>query len=86
MNRKVWLHVIYILGMLYTREQKSAFMICFYYKKVKSYVFMYLYVKTANVKIHFWYIFYTLLVYTKNPFWVCNIKNVHNYDAHIKNM
>ena len=34
MNRKVPLHVIDILGMLYTHEQKSAFMIRFYYKKV----------------------------------------------------
>ena len=57
-----------------------------YYKKGthKSYVFNML--KQQMLKYTFGIFFYTLLVYTKNPFWVCNIKNVHNYDAHIKNM
>ena len=44
------------------------------------------YVQTAEVKLHFWDIFDTFLVYLKNTLLVCNTKNIPSNDMNIKNI
>ena len=42
--------------------------------------------QTAEVKLHFWDIFDTFLVYLKNTLLVCNTKNIPPNDMNIKNI